>query len=82
MADSTLIINTDNITTFEDLTQNSITDLNSTITEIVDKVNDFMDTATGHSHDGTDSKSLSSGVSGLTVEELALAQFAGISIYS
>ncbi len=77
MADSTLIINTDNITTFEDLTQNSITDLNSTITEIVDTFNESLDTATGHSHDGTDSRSISSGVSGMTMEEFSIAVILG-----
>ena len=70
MADSTLIIKTDNITTFADDTQNAVADLNTTISEIVTATNKFMNTSTGHTHDGTNSASISSGVGTLSVEDL------------
>ena len=73
MADSTLIIKTGNITTFADNTQNAVADLNTTISEIVTATNKFMNTTLGHTHDGTDSASLSSGVSDMTLEEFAVA---------
>ena len=82
MATSSLAINTGNITTFADDTQNTIDDLNTTVTEIVTKFNGSLETTSGHSHDGTDSPTISSGISGLDVSELALCQFCGVSLYS
>jgi hypothetical protein len=77
MAESSMSIDNNKITTFTNQTANSPTDLDNTITEIVDKFNAMLETATGHSHDGTDSRSISSSVSGLTMEEFAVAQIMG-----
>ena len=77
MADSTLIIDRDEITTFADDTRFSYSDINDTITEICDKFDAMLETATGHSHDGTDSRAVSSTVAGLTLEEYAIAQIGG-----
>ena len=77
MADHT--IDTDNITTFADDTQNAVADLNTTITEIVDTYNGAMHATTGHSHSGAtgDGPSLSSGIGTLSIEDYAHALILG-----
>lgn len=77
MAASSMAINSANIVTVVNGTSNAAADVNTTVTEITTKFNDMLETATGHSHDGTDSRSLSSGVAGLTVQELSVARIMG-----
>ena len=78
MATSTMAIDiAGKITTFTNQTDNTPTTVNSTISEIVTKFNAMLETTSGHSHDGTDSRSLASGVAGLTVQELSVARIMG-----
>jgi len=72
-----MIVTAANITTFANASVNTATDLNTTITEIVDTINAALETATGHNHDGTNSRSVSSTVAGLTIAEYAVAQIMG-----
>lgn len=78
MAD--FLIDAGSITTFAD-TQKGVSELNSTISKIVDKYNAAFNVTTGHSHDDVDSRSISSGASGLTQIELAIARMMGISLW-
>ena len=77
MADSSLIIDSDNITTFTNDTVNDADEVNSTITEVTESFDAMLETATGHYHDGTDSRSIASGVNGLTIEEYAWVNIIG-----
>ena len=77
MADSSMAIDSTKITDFANGTALTETDLDTTIGEIVSAFDAMLETATGHSHDGTDSRSISSGVSGLTMEEFARAIIMG-----
>ena len=77
MSESSMAIDTDVIVTFSDDDQNSVADTNTTISEIVTKFNAMLETATGHSHDGTDSPSISAGIGGLTMLELTVGRIMG-----
>ena len=77
MAASSMIIDTGDITDFENNTNLSEDDLDDTFSEIVTKFNAMLETATGHSHDGTNSRGISSTVAGLTIGEYAIAQIMG-----
>ena len=72
---SNLTIDTGVIITFTDDTENSVADVNTTITEIVTKTNTFME---DHDHDGTNSSSISIGINGMTFEEYVLVQLMGM----
>ncbi len=78
MAQSSMAINTDNITTFANDTINTATDVNSTVNEIVTKFNRMLETTTGHFHDGTDAKIVYGGVAGFTAEDIVLGTVMGI----
>ncbi len=77
MADSSMIIDSGNITTFADEVANDPDLLDSTIAEIVDKFNALIETATGHDHDGTNSKSVSAGIGNLSLLEVQIARIMG-----
>ena len=77
MADSTMKINRNNITTFANSTANNATDLNNTITEIIDKFDAMLETSTGHDHDGVDSPLVFGGVTNMNAEEFAVACIMG-----
>jgi len=63
MATSSMAIDTDNITDFEDGTVNQSATIDSTFSEVVTKFNASLETSTGHSHDGTDSRKTGNGYS-------------------
>lgn len=77
MAASSMAINPANIVTVVNGTANAAADINTTVTELVTKFDAMLETATGHSHDGTNSRSVSSAVAGLTIEELSVARIMG-----
>jgi len=77
MADSSMIIDRTEVPTFADDTIYSISDLNDAFTELMDKFDAMLETAAGHSHDGTDSRAVSSTVAGLSLEDYAIAQIMG-----
>ena len=70
-------IDTNVIITIEDDTENAAADVNTSNTEIVTKYNLSMDNATGHDHDGSNSKSVSAGIGGLTMLEVLVGQIMG-----
>lgn len=72
MAASSLAIDTSKITTFANDDMNSVTNLNTTISEIVTKFNALIETATGHYHDGTDSRLIYGGITGMTQDDYAM----------
>ena len=73
-----MIIDADNITDFVTGDALTASDLDTTIGEIVEKFDAMLETATGHSHDGTDSRALATGFMGLSVEEWAIATAGGL----
>ena len=77
MADSTLIIDPADITTFTDDTANDPDEMNSTITAIVEAFDAMLETATGHYHDGTDSRAISAGINGITIADYAWINIIG-----
>lgn len=78
MAASSLAIDTDDVIAIANDTANDADDVGSNIDLIVDAFNDAFDTSTGHAHDGTDSKSISSGFAGLTILETQVALVMGV----
>lgn len=82
MAESTLAIDTDLIIDLTGATANDQDILDGIHDEIVTKFNEALETTTGHSHDGADSRSVGAGVSGLSVTELSVARLLGVTIYS
>lgn len=77
MADSSLAIDTGVIVTLADDDQNAVADANTNTDEIVTKFNAAFETSTGHTHDGTDSSSISAGIGALTSLEIAVARVMG-----
>lgn len=77
MAASTMAVNSANIVTVVNGTANAASDVNTSVSEIVTKFNAMLETATGHSHDGTNSRSISAGVAGLTEQELSVSRIMG-----
>ena len=70
-------IDTADITTFVDDTENAVADVNSTFTEIVTQYNAAFNATTGHVHDGTDSPSISAGIGSLSSLEIIVGQIMG-----
>ena len=63
MADADPIINRSNIITFASGALYTASDLNTTITEIIDFIDASVETSTGHDHDGINSKKTARGYS-------------------
>jgi hypothetical protein len=77
MAASTMKIDSANIVTVVNGTANAAADVNTSVSEIVTKFNAALETSTGHNHDGTNSRTISMGVAGLTSLEWTVAQIMG-----
>lgn len=77
MAESTMALTAANIKTLIDDTQNAVADLNTTITELSTKFDAMLETSSGHDHDGSNSKSTSSGIGNITNLELVVGQIMG-----
>jgi len=77
MGASSMIITAANITNFEGNTANASSELNTTITEITTTIDALLETATGHDHDGTNSKIVSAGIGDITTLQLAVARIMG-----
>lgn len=71
---SNLTIDTGVIVTLTDDTENAVANLNAIISEIVTKVNTFMET---HTHNGTDSPSVSAGIGSISMTELTIGRIMG-----
>jgi len=80
MGASSMILTAANIKTLVDDTALAVVDLNTTITEISTKFNAMLETSTGHTHDGTDSASVSMTINDMTLEEYALVQCMGLDL--
>ncbi len=78
MAASSMALTAANIKTLADDTENAVADVNTTITEISTKFDAMLETATGHNHDGTNSKSVTLGINDMTLEEYVLVQLMGM----
>jgi hypothetical protein len=78
MAESSLAIDSGDIVTLVNGTANTAVDVNTNVSAIVTAFNAALETATGHSHDGTDSKALSAVVAGWTMEEFTRAVLGGL----
>lgn len=70
MATSSQVIDTSLIVTLENLTVNSVADLNNMISEIVTKFNATLETTSGHNHDAVTSRFISVGNSAITSQDL------------
>ena len=66
MAKSSQAIDTSLIVTLENLSVNTVADLNSMYSEIITKFNAMLETVTGHNHDTVTSAPVVMGVGGLT----------------
>lgn len=77
MGASNMILTAANIKTLVDDTANAVADVNTTITEIATKFDAMLETSTGHSHDGTNSASVTSGVGSLTTAQFSHALILG-----
>jgi len=75
MAESSMSM--DALVDLEDATVNQTTPVDANFTEIRTKFNAMLETATGHSHDGSDSRSVSGGIGGLSTLEIAVARIMG-----
>ena len=75
MAESTFAIPTQ--ATFADDAANDPTELDDNFDNISVSFNGSMETTTGHKHDGTDSRCVDMGSTGITAEDFMLMAFAG-----
>ena len=76
--DSTLAIDADGVIDLVSGTANASADVDTNFDTVVDAFNASLNTATGHYHDGTDSRSLASGAFGLTLTETMVATIMGV----
>lgn len=58
-------------------TANAVAAVNANFTEIQTQFNAAFETASGHYHDGTDSRIIYGGISGFTIEDIQLMQILG-----
>lgn len=72
MAQSTMAVDVTKTVPLVKDTINSVDVLNTTVVEIVTKFNAMLETATGHDHDGTNSR-LANSAGGLSTEDMLLA---------
>lgn len=77
MAASSMAIGSGSLVTAVNGTANAASDLNTNISAVVAAFNASLETATGHNHDGTNARSISSGVAGLTMTEYTVARIMG-----
>ena len=77
MADSTFALDPANIKTLTDDTANAVADVNTTITEISTQFDAMLETDSGHSHDGSDSRAISAGIGALSTLEVIVGQIMG-----
>lgn len=77
MADSTMKIDSGNITTFADEVAVDPDLVDDTISEIVTQFDTMLETTSGHDHDGSNSKSVSAGIGSLTLIEVQIARIIG-----
>ncbi len=78
MAVSSLAIDTTKIIDLESNKKNNPDQIDTMITEIVTKFNAALETVSGHYHTGTDSRLITSGMTGFTLEEIAICQIMGV----
>ena len=74
MAESSLAMDSGDFTTLADQIKNDAEEVDDNFSQVISDFNASLETATGHSHDGTDSRKLAGGLSPL---ELVRAQIMG-----
>jgi hypothetical protein len=77
MADSSLAIAAEDITDLESGAANASAVVDANFNTITAAFNAAFETATGHSHDGTDSSSLALGIAGMTSAQWSIVEAAG-----
>ena len=75
MAESSFAMDVPN--TLANATANDASDVNDNFTEVQTQFNAAMETASGHYHDGTDSRLVYGGIDGFTIEDTQLFNILG-----
>ena len=78
MAVSSMALDSSKFIDLESGEKNDPDQVDTMITELRTKFNAMLETVTGHYHTGTDSKIITSGITGFTLEDIAVCQILGL----
>jgi hypothetical protein len=78
MAASSLAITTGDVVVLADQIANNPTEVDDNFSLIVTAFNASIETASGHNHDGTNSRSVTAGIGSLSIYETEIARIMGV----